>query len=109
MDRMRNIIKKLVIWKFRFDQVASFLSYINFSLLIITSAPNVQKLVGGNTSTITILMFVIGISILLIMSWVLDTKIKYFQHMQSIQNERNPQITEILENTRKIMREKWEV
>ena len=37
--------------------------------------------------------------------YFLDRKVKYWQGLLTVQNQRNPQITEILENTRLLKQE----
>ena len=102
--------------KFRLDMVATFLVFVNFGLLIITSSDKVQLLINtilkstGNPSrldlpSVMVLMFAAGITAAILFGLWLDKKVKYWQGLLTIQNTRNPQIMEILENTKKIREE----
>lgn len=96
----------IVLLKFRVDNVASFLTYINFGMLVILTTPNINKFLIGRGIHIpdfilTILIFGLLVGVVILMGLFLDLKVRYWQRLQTIQNQRNPQLTEILENTRK--------
>lgn len=115
---VKRMVSKIGSWvnfvitqKFRLDMVASFLTYVNFALLVITSSDKVQyaivNVLGWNLNdfqVIILMMALIG-GLAILFGYFLDSQVKYWQHMQSIQNERNPQIVEILANTRELKAE----
>jgi hypothetical protein len=97
-------------WKLRFDIAVSFLVFINFFLLSITaSVPIKDFLLARFGWKIEMYSIVATLVICIIFGtflagFVLDKIFKYWENMSEAQNIRNPQISEILENTRKILR-----
>jgi hypothetical protein len=108
---MNKFIRFLTLQKYRWDLAVSFLVFINFALLVVTASDKVQagfsKIVGFRVDIFTVSLGLVFVSflIILIAGYILDKKIRYTQHMASISNERNPEITEILENTRLLRQE----
>ena len=100
-------MKFLATQKFRLDLAASFLMFINFALLIITASDNIILLfnVFGLSITkvvlIPILFVMIG-TVSWLFGYFMDEKLKYWDQLNTVMNQRNPQITEILEIQRRI-------
>jgi len=104
---MSRLYDWIVLLKFRVDNVASFLTYINFAMLIVLATPNLNKFLAGFGIVIpdfllAILVFTLMIVLVFLAGLFLDLKVRYWQRLQTIQNSRNPQITEILENIREM-------
>lgn len=94
--------------KLRVDLAASFLVFVNFGLLIITASDKLivfaTTLIGrpvSGTWFIPIMFFTIGTSAWII-GFILDRFFKYLHIANTVGNQRNPQIMEILENQKKI-------
>jgi len=109
-----NWKKSFAKWKYNYDISASFLGLINFVLLSITASMPIQSFLLTrlkiNLDQFLIVGILCGFLIIgfLLFGHFLDKVFKYWENMSTIQNERNPQISEILENTRKILRcTKW--
>jgi MFS family permease len=106
---MTNWRQWFALWKFRLDNAVSFLVFANFILLSITASAPIQgfllerlgwqfemySVVGVLVITIIICAFLFG--------FILDKFLHYTQNTMTIQNQRNPELTEILENTRMIL------
>jgi hypothetical protein len=98
-------------WKYNYDISASFLGLINFILLSITASSPIQDFLLKRFQ-IRIDQFVIvgvlcGTLIIgfLLFGHFLDKVFKYWQNLMTIQNEKNPQLSEILKNSRDILEE----
>lgn len=106
--KLRDI---LVIWKFRFDIAASFLVFFNFFLLVITASEKIQSWLNQMFNVDFNIYSVIGYIIIFAFfcvffaGFILDKYIRYQQGMLSVQNMRNIQLMEILNNTRELKAE----
>lgn len=105
----KNWIHFLITQKFRFDIAISFIVFINFILLSITAAGQVQLLLNRlaidfDVYSIIIYIIVISFGMTWLFGYLLDRRIRYWQNLQTVQNSRNPQISEILANTRELNR-----
>jgi hypothetical protein len=83
------------------DTAMSFLTMANFLLLSITASDKVQaglNHIGLEFSllTVIVLLAVVAFGGTWFVGYLLDQKIKYFQNLVAEQNNRNPQMTEIL-------------
>ena len=98
------------LWKFRLDNAVSFLVFANFLLLSITASTPITDFLssrlGWHIEMYSIVGFlVIGIIICaFFFGFILDKVMHYTQHTMTIQNSRNPELSEILSNTRKILK-----
>lgn len=100
--------KLLTTQKFRFDLGVSFLTMVNLVLLVVTASEKLQGYILNifkfDINTPTLLGFIIIFA--LCGTWffglLLDRTFKYWQTLRTIQNERDPQITEILIKQREI-------
>lgn len=112
--RRRDVVfmdfkKNLVTQKFRFDLGVSFLTIVNLSLLSITASDKLQSFFEFFGVEID-LYSVIGLIMFLALfgtwafGYVLDKRFKYWQEMRTIQNHRDPQITDILFKINRIER-----
>ena len=105
-----NWRKMFAVWKLRFDIAVSFLVFINFFLLSITASVPIKDFLLARFgwkvemySIVATLVICIVVGTFLA-GFVLDKIFKYWENMMDAQNIRNPQIIEILDNTRKILR-----
>jgi len=97
-------------YKQRYDIAASFLGLVNFMLLSITAAVPIQNFMvdrlGIRIDQFVIVAILCGSLVIgfLLFGLFLERKLEYWQNLMSVQNSKNPQITEILSNTREILR-----
>jgi uncharacterized protein YneF (UPF0154 family) len=97
-------------WKYHYDISASFLGLINFFLLSITASTPIQDFLLARLGLKLDQFLIVGllcamlVVVFLLFGFALDKIFLYWENMMTIQNSKNPQITEILENTRKILR-----
>jgi len=97
-------------FKYHYDISASFLGLINFFLLSITASVPIQNFlitrlkINLDQFLIVGILCAILIIVFLLFGFALDSIFQYWENMSTIQNQKNPQISEILENTRKILR-----
>jgi hypothetical protein len=107
-----NWRKWFALWKFRLDNAVSFLVFANFILLSITASEPIQNFMLSRLGLKFEMYSVVGVLVITIIvcaflfGFVLDKFLHYTQNTMSIQNSRNIEITEILENTREILRRK---
>lgn len=100
----------LALWKFRLDNATSFLVFANFLLLSITASDPIQQFVLKRLGWEFEMYSIVGVLVVSIIicafafGYVLDKVMHYTQHTMTIQNQRNPQMTELIQNTRKILR-----
>ena len=107
-----NWRKGFALWKFRLDNAVSFLVFANFILLSITASEPIQNFLSSRLGWEFEMYSVVGVLVITIIvcaflfGFILDKFLHYTQNTMSIQNSRNIEITEILENTREILRRK---
>jgi hypothetical protein len=96
-------------WKNRYDIAASFLGLVNFVLLSITASAPISNFVAARLH-LQIDQFVIvavlcaGLVVgFLLFGLFLERVFSYWENLMTIQNAKNPQVTEILQNTRQIL------
>jgi len=107
MELIKKAIKEIILLKFRTDNIAGFLVYVNFLLLVLTASPNIQKILNGwgiflTTAGITALLLFMLVVCTIVLGYVMDVHGSYWQNMMTIQNKRNPEISQILINTEEI-------
>ena len=96
-------------WKYNYDISASFLGLINFVLLSITASMPIQDFlltrVKFHIDQYMIVVILCGLLIVgfLLFGHFLDRVFKYWENLMTVQNEKNPQITEILNNSRETL------
>jgi predicted PurR-regulated permease PerM len=101
---------KFAKWKQRYDIAASFLGLVNFILLSITaSAPIRDFLQGRFKISLDPGVIVISLCVMLVVGFLLfglflERIFDYWENLTTVQNLKNPQITEILNNSRKILK-----
>lgn len=104
--------KGFALWKFRLDNAVSFLVFANFILLSITASEPIQNFLSSRFGWQFEMYSVVGVLVITIIvcaflfGFILDKFLHYTQNTMTIQNSRNPELTEILRNTRKILRRK---
>ena len=96
--------------KFRLDIAMSFLTMVNFILLSVTASDKVQMglhYIGVNLSIgwVIVVLGLIAFGGTWCFGYLLDKKIYYWQHLATEQNQRNPQMTELLKKTDWIWKE----
>lgn len=100
--------KIFALWKFRLDNATSFLVFANFLLLSITASTPIQQFVSQRLNLHIEMYSIVGVLVVSIVvcafvfGYILDKVMHYTQHTTSIQNERNPQLSEILERVRRM-------
>lgn len=97
----------LVTQKFRFDLAIQFIVFVNFVLLSITAAGQVQLLLNRwgiefDVYSIIIYVIIFSFGMTWVFGYLLDRYVKYWQTIVNIHNIRNPQVMETLRNTREI-------
>ena len=101
--------KKLTHYKYLYDISASFLGLINFFLLSITASVPIRDFLLSRMGFTVDQFLIVGILCTLLIvgfllfGWILD-KFKYYENLMDIQNSRNPQVQELLDNTRELLR-----
>jgi len=100
MDK-KSIIHFLVTQQFRFQLGISMLVFINFALLSITASEHIQKFVnkfGVSVDIYSAIGYIIIFAFFMtwLLGYIMDRVIKYQENMMSVQNVRNPELTEIL-------------
>lgn len=109
-EKMIDWRKRFAKWKYHYDISASFLGLINFFLLSITASTPIQSFLLARFGLRFDQFLIVGILcimlivLFLLFGFVLDRVFRYWENMSSIQNARNPEIIEILNNTREILR-----
>lgn len=104
-----NLNKLITTWKFRWDISVSFMTIINFILLSITASAPIQIFLNSWLKVSVKIYYIVVALIVVVMSgtlcfgYLLDRAFKYWENISTIQNEKNPQITEILKNSRAIL------
>jgi hypothetical protein len=98
------------LWKFRLDNAVSFLVFANFILLSITASAPIQDFLLARLGWQFEMYSVVGVLVVSIVvcafafGLILDKVFHYTQNTMTIQNQRNPELSEILSNTRKILK-----
>jgi len=101
--------------KLRLDLAASFLVFVNFGLLIITASDKIMLYITTlsgktiNTYLLIPLMFIGLGSSAWIFGYFLDRFLNYLQVSNTVNNSRNPQILQILENQKEIKKQLNEI
>lgn len=101
--------RTLALWKFRLDNATSFLVFANFILLSITASAPIQAFLSARLGLDSQIYSIVGILVVTIIisafifGYILDKFLHYTQNTMSINNERNPEISEILNNTRRLL------
>jgi len=96
-------------WKYHYDLSASFLGLVNFTLLSITASGPISDFLTSRMGMSLDQYVIVGVLTLallvgfMLFGLFLDKVLHYWQNLSSIQNMKNPEITEILNNTRQIM------
>ena len=80
----------------------SFITFINFILLVIAASDKLKTFLPFDT--IYILLIIVPTTILStwFIGYLLDTKVKYMQQMTKTQTERHPPMLEMLERVKRI-------
>jgi uncharacterized membrane protein YdjX (TVP38/TMEM64 family) len=99
---VEKIRKWLVEQYFRIMISLSFISFLNFILLIIASSDKLKTFLPFDTITILILIVPTTILVTWFIGYVLDIKVKYMQEMMQTQTDRHPPLLEILERVKRI-------
>ena len=95
-------------WKLRYDISISFLALFNFFLLAVTASTPIQAFLQDRlgwaveqyTIVLGLVAFIIGS--IFIFGLILDRVVDYWQNMSTQQNQRNPQMIEILDRLKRI-------
>ena len=103
-----KIIRWIVTQKFRFDIAITFVSIINFFLLVITASDKIIEyfaLIGILVDDKIIIIFgsIFVFGGMWLFGYLLDTRMKYFDTLEDIRGNKNPVLVEILDNTKKIL------
>ena len=106
---LAGFVDFFAVQKFRFDIAASFLVFVNFGLLVIADSPQIQSALEGfgvHLDMISLIALIIAVvfASMWLFGFSLD-KVGYWHGLLSVQNKRNPQLSEILRNTQELQRE----
>lgn len=105
-----SITKFFVVMKYRWDQGISFLTFVNFAFLAISISDKLQAFakeylhLSLTTTSVTIYTVILAFIGVWLFGYILDVFIKYPHHMATASNVRNPELQEILNNTRELMK-----
>ena len=106
--KMADWRKTFALWKFRLDNAVSFLVFANFMLLSITASSPIMEFLSSRLGIhiemySIVMLLVVGIIICAFtFGYILDKVMHYTQHTMTINNERNRELTEILERVRRM-------
>ena len=96
-------VKKWIVEQyFRILISLSFITFLNFILLIIAASDKLKVFLPFDTSSIIILIVSVTTLITWLIGYVLDTKVKYVQQITKTQIDRHPPMLEILERVKNI-------
>lgn len=104
-------IKKFIIrQKFRFDTALTVLTFINFLLLSITASATIKTFLLETLKInipIKMLVFYLFFGVIIsvwLIGYLLDKYVQYPSEIASVNNSRNIELTEILNNTRELLK-----
>lgn len=95
--KIRNKIAEI---KFHFDIAISFLTILNFALLIVAVSDKLRAFLPVGTISLVFILVPIALIVTLLFGIFLDKVVNYQSAYFKEQTKRNPQITEILEKVR---------
>jgi hypothetical protein len=99
---MMTIKEFFILQKFRFDIGVSFLTILNLTLISITASKIIQDYVRIAIPIIIAILVLFALFGTWLFGYILDTKIKFMHEMNTISNQRNQQLSQILSNTKQI-------
>lgn len=110
---MNNLINKfkapltklrdtLVKFKFYTDIGISFLTLLNFALLVVTASDKLRNIIPVGTWTLVFLLVPAAFVCVISFGWFLDKVVNYQSSYYKIQTDRVPQTIEMLERVRNI-------
>lgn len=95
-----RIIKFLIEQKLRLDMTTTFINLSTFGMVAWQFS---EKL--GIVTTPLKSLFVLGLLLVAwAFGWFMDSRLKYLQNFQTLNNVRNPLLCEVLENTRELVK-----
>jgi hypothetical protein len=83
----------------------SFITFLNFVLLVIASSDKLKTFLPFDTATIVLITVPTVTIITWFLGYLLDTKIRYMQQMTKTQIDRHPPMLEILDRVKRIEKE----
>lgn len=93
---------KLVKFKFYMDIGISFLTLLNFALLVVTASDKLRNIIPVGTWTLVFLLVPAAFVCVISFGWFLDKVVNYQSSYYKIQTDRVPQTIEMLERIRNI-------
>ena len=99
LTKLRN---KIVDIKFHFDVALSFMTLLNFALLIITASDKLRNIIPVGTWTLVFLLVPVALLSTVLLGWFLDKVVNYQATYYKAQTDRVPQMTELLERVKNI-------
>lgn len=85
--------------KFRWDLGQSFLSVAQFAFVIVAASDKLERVLGLSFTTVLLLLLPLAFGGVMLLGWVLD-RVGYWQQYQTLHNERNPAIQELLDRSK---------
>lgn len=99
---LTSLRDKLVKFKFFMDIGISFLTLINFALLVVTASDKLRNIIPVGTWTLVFLLVPAAFVCVIAFGWFLDKVVNYQSSYYKIQTDRVPQTIEMLERIRNI-------
>jgi hypothetical protein len=93
----------LIEQKMRFDLSSTFISAVNFIMLSVITMTQVFRItdkfqIGG--------LAILSFGLLWLFGYIIDAKLKYLQHIQTMQFNRNPQLVKIQQDIKTLLERK---
>lgn len=99
-ETLTKIRNKIVNVKFHFDVALSFMTLLNFALLIITASDKLRAFLPFGTYTMVFLLIPVALLSTVLLGWFLDKVVNYQATYYKAQTDRVPQTMEMLERIR---------
>ena len=99
-EPLTKLRDKLVRLKFFMDIGISFLTIINFALLVVTASDKLRNIIPVGTWTLVFILVPAAFILVISFGWFLDRIVNYQSSYYKIQTDRVPQTIEMLERIR---------
>lgn len=105
-SKLKESLVKIRNWlvetKFRMDISISFLTILNFTLLVITASDKLRNVIPLGTWALVLVLVPSAFIFIIFLGWFLDKVVNYQATYYKAQTERVPQMTELLERVKNI-------
>ena len=105
-SKRKDMLIKIRDWyveiKFRIDISISFLTILNFTLLVITASDKLRNIIPLGTWALVLVLVPSAFIFIIFLGWFLDKVVNYQATYYKAQTDRVPQMTELLERVQNI-------